>query len=64
MRAALGLPDTRGALIANVAPGSAAEKAGLEPGDVIRASTAPRSTIPVELPPLVGALRAGKRARG
>lgn len=32
----LGLPDTRGALISDVAPGSPAERAGLQPGDVVR----------------------------
>ncbi|MEA3208788.1 MAG: serine protease Do [Chthoniobacter sp.] len=32
----LGLPDTTGAKVMGVAPGSPAEKAGLKPGDVIR----------------------------
>ena len=36
----LNLPDSRGALINTVAPGSPAEKAGLQPGDVIRARSA------------------------
>ena len=34
---ALGLSDTSGALVASVAPGSAAEQAGLEAGDIITA---------------------------
>jgi serine protease Do len=32
---AFGLPDTRGALLAEVAPGSPAETAGLQPGEVV-----------------------------
>jgi serine protease Do len=59
----LGLPDTRGALIANIAPGSAAEKAGLEPGDVIRSFNGTTINDSSELPPLVGALAPGSRAR-
>mgnify|MGYP003295974256 CR=1 FL=1 len=59
----LGLPDTRGALVANVAPGSAAEKAGLEPGDVIRSFNGATINDSSELPPLVGALAPGSRAR-
>jgi serine protease Do len=59
----LGLPDTRGALIVNVAPGSAAEKAGLEPGDVIRSFNGTTINDSSELPPLVGALSPGTRAR-
>jgi serine protease Do len=59
----LGLPDTRGALIVNVAPGSAAEKAGLEPGDVIRSFNGTTIGDSSELPPLVGALQPGSRAR-
>jgi serine protease Do len=35
LAAALGLPSTRGALLASVEKGSPAEEAGLEPGDVI-----------------------------
>jgi len=34
---ALGLEDTSGALVASVAPGSAAEQAGMEAGDIITA---------------------------
>jgi serine protease Do len=59
----LGLPDTRGALIVNVAPGSAAEKAGLEPGDVIRSFNGTAINDSSELPPLVGALSPGTRSR-
>jgi serine protease Do len=59
----LGLPDSRGALIVNVAPGSAAEKAGLEPGDVIRSFNGTTINDSSELPPLVGALAPGSRAQ-
>jgi serine protease Do len=59
----LALPDTRGALIVNVAPGSAAEKAGLEPGDVIRSFNGATINDSSELPPLVGALPPGSRAK-
>src|SRR3546814_15464996 len=38
-----GLPDTRGALINGVTPGSAGEKAGLRIGDVIRSIDGIRS---------------------
>jgi serine protease Do len=59
----LGLPDTRGALIVNIAPGSAAEKAGLEPGDVIRSFNGAAINDSSELPPLVGTLPPGSRAK-
>jgi serine protease Do len=59
----LGLPDARGALIVNVAPGSAAEKAGLEPGDVIRSFNGTTINDSSELPPLVGAMAPGSRAQ-
>ncbi len=58
----LGLPDTRGALIANILPGSPAEKAGLEPGDVIRSFNGTPINDSSELPPLVGALAPGSHA--
>jgi serine protease Do len=59
----LGLPDTRGALVVAVAPGSAAEKAGLEPGDVIRSFNDAPINDSSDLPPLVGALAPGTPAR-
>ena len=59
----LGLPDTRGALIVAVAPGSAGEKAGLQAGDVIRSFNGAIINDSSELPPLVGALAPGSRAK-
>ncbi|MFL6592876.1 MAG: DegQ family serine endoprotease [Luteimonas sp.] len=58
----LNLPDSRGALINMVAPGSPAEKAGLEPGDVIRSFNGTAISDSSDLPPLVGALPPGTRA--
>ena len=37
MAKSFGLPDTSGALLSNISPGSAAEKAGLKPGDIVLA---------------------------
>jgi serine protease Do len=59
----LNLPDSRGALINMVAPGSPGEKAGLEPGDVIRAFNGTEISDSSDLPPLVGALPPGTRTR-
>jgi len=59
----LDLPDSRGALINTVAPGSPAEKAGLEPGDVIRSFNGTPINDSSDLPPLVGALPPGTRAK-
>jgi serine protease Do len=59
----LNLPDSRGALINTVAPGSPAEKAGLQPGDVIRAFNGTEINDSSDLPPLVGALPPGTRSK-
>jgi serine protease Do len=59
----LNLPDSRGALINTVSPGSPAEKAGLEPGDVIRSFNGVAINDSSDLPPLVGALPPGTRTR-
>lgn len=57
----LGLPDTRGALVTVVAPGSAAEKAGVERMDVIRAFNGSPVNNSSDLPPLVGSTAPGSR---
>src|SRR6476659_4163896 len=59
----LNLPDSRGALINTVAPGSPAEKAGLQPGDVIRSFNGTAINDSSDLPPLVGAMPPGTRSK-
>ena len=59
----LGLPDSRGALINAVQPGSAADKAGIERMDVIRAFNGVRIGDFTDLPPLVGAIAPGSKAK-
>jgi serine protease Do len=54
-----GLDKAIGALIANVDPGSPAEKAGLRPGDVVLALNGQRIEQSSELPRLVGEQRPG-----
>lgn len=58
----LGLPDTRGALVANVQPGTAAEKAGIQSGDVIVAFNGQPIESREQVPPMVGSLSPGTRA--
>jgi serine protease Do len=58
-----GLPDTRGALVNDVRPGSPAEKAGIEPGDVIRAVDGARIEDSSDLPPVIGAMAPGSTAK-
>jgi len=58
---ALDLPDTRGALVREVQPGSGAAKAGVQRLDVIRAFNGTPIDDASALPPLVGALPPGSR---
>ncbi|MBL8261037.1 MAG: DegQ family serine endoprotease [Xanthomonadaceae bacterium] len=53
------LPDTRGALVTEVRPGSAAEKAGIEPGDVIRSVDGMQINDFSDLPPAIGSKAPG-----
>jgi serine protease Do len=57
----LGLPDARGALINDVTPGSAGEKAGLRVGDVVRSVDGTQVRQSSDLPPIIGAMAPGTR---
>jgi serine protease Do len=59
----LGLQDTRGALVAAIVDGSPAQKAGIEVGDVIRSFNGIPINDSSDLPPLVGAMAPGSRAK-
>ncbi|MHC1479884.1 trypsin-like peptidase domain-containing protein [Frateuria aurantia] len=59
----LGLPDANGALVRSVALGSGAARAGVQPGDVIRAYNGQSIYDGSDLPPLVGASAVGRQAR-
>lgn len=59
---ALGLSRLGGALVNQVTPGSAGEKAGVQVGDVILAFNSRDVVSSSDLPPLVGATRPGSRA--
>ena len=58
-----GLPDARGALVASVEPGSAAEKAGLQAGDVVLGVEGKRIGESADLPRVIGEKRPGTQIR-
>jgi len=58
-----GLPDARGALVASVEPGSAADKAGLQAGDVVLSVDGRRINDSAELPRVIGEKRPGTRVK-
>lgn len=60
---AVGLSDTRGALVNNVQPGSPAEKAGIEPLDVILSVDGTRINTSSDLPPLIGNKAPGTKVK-
>lgn len=57
------LPDTRGALVSTIQAGSAAEKAGLQPGDVIRSVNGTVINEASDVPLIVGSIAPGTRIR-
>ncbi len=59
----LGLNDARGALVNDVRLGSPAEKAGIQPGDVIRAVDGLPIDDSSDLPPVIGAMTPGSIAK-
>ena len=63
MASVLKLPDSRGALVSNVQTGSAAEKAGLRPQDVIRSFNGAQVRDAGDLAPMVGALPPGAKVK-
>ncbi|WP_338064422.1 DegQ family serine endoprotease [Thermomonas flagellata] len=58
---ALGLPDTRGALVGEVLPGSPAQRAGIERLDVIRSVNGQPIVDSSDLPPIIGGMAPGSR---
>ncbi len=58
---AMKLPDSRGALVRDVTPGSPGQKAGLQPGDVIRSVDGRAVRQSSDLPPIIGAMAPGTR---
>lgn len=56
-----GMSRAEGALVARVIPGSPAEKAGIQPGDVILSFDGEELAISNALPPMVGAMDPGAR---
>lgn len=54
-----GLSEPTGALVANVEPGSAAEKAGIQPGDVVLSVDGVKVGSSADLPRMIGEKRPG-----
>jgi serine protease Do len=59
---ALGLPRSGGALVNKVTPGSTADKAGIQVGDVILGFAGHDIAMSADLPPLVGSSKPGSKA--
>ncbi len=60
---AMGLPDNRGALVAEVQPGSPAQRAGLQRQDVIRSVDGQPIYESSDLPPIIGGMAPGAKVR-
>jgi serine protease Do len=63
MAKALHLPEASGALLASVASGSPAAKAGLEPGDVVESVNGQKITSPRDLAVTVASVTPGEEAK-
>ena len=59
----LGLPDSRGALVNQMVDDSAAAKAGVQLGDVIRSVNGTEVAASSDLPPLIGAMPPGSKVK-
>ena len=60
---ALKLPDSRGALVNQLVDDSAAAKAGIQVGDVIRSVNGTEIGVASDLPPLIGSLPPGSKVK-
>ncbi len=58
-----GVPDSNGALVTQVLPGSPADKAGIERGDVIRSVNGREILESSDLPPMIGSMAPGTKAK-
>lgn len=63
LRAQLELPEDSGLVIRKVAPGSPAEKAGLEPNDILLEFGGRKVTSPLDFSEMVQGTRGGQRVR-
>lgn len=63
LAAAFGMERPHGALVSEVGKGSAAEKAGIKPGDIIVEYDGHRIDKSTDLPPLVGMTPVGKKVK-
>ncbi|KZV14849.1 phosphomethylpyrimidine kinase [Dorcoceras hygrometricum] len=61
MEKAYHLPDASGAAVTEVSPGSGAEKAGIQAGDIILGYDGHAISSPADLPPLVAMTKPGTR---
>jgi serine protease Do len=62
MAKSLGLPNAEGAIVSTITPGSGADKAGVQVGDVILAFDGHAIEQSSDLPPLVGNTKPGTKA--
>jgi len=63
LAASFGLKEAKGAVVSQVEPGSAAEKAGIQPGDVILKFDGREVTDSSTLPRLVGSVKPGAKVK-